>query len=205
MVGMKPREKEEVIAATEKGKTFGTVSTITTESKQDKEQLTQETVGDQEKRTIGSRAPSAELGDLMTKLDKIDEKLKSSDKEYQELKKELRHNKNGNLDSYFVLASATEKKLQQMENKVETNDKEREKNVKKDIEEMKKQYDKVNEKLWNLETRIETMSKDQAESFCAIQSNLDAFLRNSLTKDKSVAHKQTGTRVDFVEPQRKKI
>ena len=47
MVGMKPREKEEVIAATEKGKNFGTVSTITTESMQDKEQLTQETVGDQ--------------------------------------------------------------------------------------------------------------------------------------------------------------
>ena len=33
MVEMKPKEKEEVIAATEKSKTFGTVSTIKTETK----------------------------------------------------------------------------------------------------------------------------------------------------------------------------
>ena len=33
MVGMKPKEKEEVIPTTEKGKTFGTVSAITTEAK----------------------------------------------------------------------------------------------------------------------------------------------------------------------------
>ena len=32
MVGMKPKEKEEVLAATEKSKTFGTVSAITTET-----------------------------------------------------------------------------------------------------------------------------------------------------------------------------
>ena len=32
MVGMKPREKEELTTMTEKGKTFGTVSTITTEA-----------------------------------------------------------------------------------------------------------------------------------------------------------------------------
>ena len=76
MVGMKPRDKEEVVEATEKGETFGTVSTITTETDQDKEQVTQETVGDQEKRKTGSRAPSVELVDLMTKLDEIDEKLK---------------------------------------------------------------------------------------------------------------------------------
>ena len=50
MVGMKPREKE-VIAVTEKSKTFGTVSTMTTEANQDKEQVTQETVCNQEKRT----------------------------------------------------------------------------------------------------------------------------------------------------------
>ena len=32
---MKPREKEEVVPTTEKSKTFGTVSAITTEAKQD--------------------------------------------------------------------------------------------------------------------------------------------------------------------------
>ena len=79
MVGMKPREKEKVVAATKKGKTFGTVSTIATENNQDKVQFTQETVDNQEKRTIESRAPSVELGDFMTNLDQIDEKLKCSD------------------------------------------------------------------------------------------------------------------------------
>ena len=91
-----------------------------------------------------------------------------------------------------------------MAKKVETTDKEREKNVKKDMEEIKKRYDTVNEKLWNLETRMDTMIKDQAESSCAIRSKLDALLRNSLAQDKSVADKQPGFRVDFVEPRRKK-
>ena len=39
MVGMKPREKEEVVPTTEKSKTFGTVSAITTEVKQDDGQI----------------------------------------------------------------------------------------------------------------------------------------------------------------------
>ena len=76
MDGMKSREKEQVVAATEKGETFGNVSTITTETNQDKEQVTQETVSNQEERPTESRAPSVELGELMTKLDQIDEKLK---------------------------------------------------------------------------------------------------------------------------------
>ena len=42
MVGMKPREKEEVVQTTEKSKTFGTVSAITTEAKQDDEQMKKE-------------------------------------------------------------------------------------------------------------------------------------------------------------------
>ena len=55
-----------------------------------------------------------------------------------------------------------------MSDKVETTDKEREKHIKKDMEEMKKRYDTVNENLRNLETRMDTMSKDEAEIFCAI-------------------------------------
>ena len=51
---------------------------------------------------------------------------------------------------------------------------------------MKKRYDTVKEKLWNLETRMDTMSKYQAENFFAIQSKLNALLRNFIAQDKSV-------------------
>ena len=40
MVGMKPKEKEEVMPTTENCKTFGKVSTNTTGTKQDEEQVT---------------------------------------------------------------------------------------------------------------------------------------------------------------------
>ena len=69
---------------------------------------------------------------------------------------------------------------------------------------MRKRYDTVNEKLWNLETRMDTLSKDQAEVSCAIQSKLDAHLRNSIAQDKLATDKPQGTRVDFIEPQRNK-
>ena len=91
-----------------------------------------------------------------------------------------------------------------MSDMVEATDIKREKHIKKDMEEMKKRYDTLNEKLWNLETRLDTMSKDQAESSCAIQVKLDALYRNSITQDKLVAGKPQGTRVDLVEPQQKK-
>ena len=73
---------------------------------------------------------------------------------------------------------------------------------------MKRGYENVNEKFWNLETRIGTMSGDQAESSCAIQFKLDALLRNSITQVKTASEKlekQPGTKVDFVEPQRKNL
>ena len=56
--------------------------------------------------------------------------------------------------------------------------------------------------------RMDRMSRDQAESFCAIQSKMDALLRNSIVQEKTVSdktEKRTGTTVDyFVEPQSKK-
>ena len=119
-------------------------------------------------------------------------------------KKEIRYNKNEKLDICFKLARATEEKLQQMSGKVEATDKHRERHIKKDMQEMKQRYDTVIEKLWNLETRMDTMSRDQAESSCAIQSKLDALLRNSTVQDKLVADRPQGTRVDFTEPQRNK-
>ena len=45
MVGMKPKEKEEVMPTTEKDKMFGTFSAITTEARQDEEQVTHGAIG----------------------------------------------------------------------------------------------------------------------------------------------------------------
>ena len=93
-----------------------------------------------------------------------------------------------------------------MAERVETTDKEREKYIMMHMEEKKKRYETVNDKLWYLETRMDTMSRDQAESSCAKQSMLDALLRNSITQEKTASEKskkQPGARVDFVEPQRK--
>ena len=140
----------------------------------------------------------------MANLELIDKKLKYSEEDRQELKREIRNSMNENLDNCFNLARATEEKLQQMSNKVEATDKEREKHIKKNMEEMKQQYDTVNDKLWNLETKMDIMSKDQAESSYSIQSKLDALLRNTIAQDKMVADRPQGTRVDFIEPQRNK-
>ena len=49
MVGMKPREKEEITAVTEKSKTFGTISTITTKTRKDKEEATREAIASRNK------------------------------------------------------------------------------------------------------------------------------------------------------------
>ena len=79
MVGMKLKEKEEVIPATEKSQTFGTVSAKTTEAKQDEEQVTQEATANQDKQTMESKTTSLELGDLMAKLKQIDKKFENID------------------------------------------------------------------------------------------------------------------------------
>ena len=64
------------------------------------------------------------------------------------------------LHSVLWRSGATEQKLKQMAERVETTDKEQEKFIKNDIEEMKRRYETENEKLWNLETRMDTMSRD---------------------------------------------
>ena len=61
MVGMKPREKEEMVPTTEKSKTFGTVSAKATKAEQDDEQIKRGAAANHEKTT------SLELGDLMAK------------------------------------------------------------------------------------------------------------------------------------------
>ena len=96
MFGIKPREKEEITTVTEKSKTFGTVSTITTETRKDKEEATHEATACQDKRADGFRTTSVELGDLVTKLNEIDKKFKCIEEDRQELKKEKKHNRNEN-------------------------------------------------------------------------------------------------------------
>ena len=65
----------------------------------------------------------------------------------------------------------------------------REKNHRKDMIEMKMQYKTVNVKLWNLETRIDTMSKEPAESSRIIQSKLDTLRRKSIAQEKTIQGK----------------
>ena len=69
---------------------------------------------------------------------------------------------------------------------------------------MKQRYDDVNSQVGSLETRLDAMSRNQAESLNAIQSKLDAILRNSTSQDRLAADRTQGNRVDFVEPQRSK-
>ena len=87
---------------------------------------------------------------------------------------------------------------------VEATDKDREENINKDMQVMKQRYDAVNSQLGSLETRMDTMDRDQAESSCAIQAKLDAILRYSTSQDRPVTDRTKGNRVDFVEPQRNK-
>ena len=127
MVGMKPREKEEVAATTEKGKTFGTVSTITAKADQGKNQIVEGSVGHQIGQAAETKLSLVELGELKSKLVQKNKKLKCSEEDSQQLRKELRHNRNEYLDKYFILARTTEEKQQQMADKVKTMDNEREK------------------------------------------------------------------------------
>ena len=169
MVGMKSRDAVVEETKAEKGKTFGTVSTRTTDTDQNEDQIRPGTATDNRTTTDHGTA-TLELGDLMAKLDQIDKKLKHSEEDRDVIRREIRDNKHEYLDSYFNLARATEERLQQMSDKVDTTDEERDKNIRKDMQEMKQRYDAVNSQLGSLETRMDTMSRDQAESSCAIQT-----------------------------------
>ena len=204
MVGMKSRDIVTEEPKAEKRKTFGTVSTKTTETNQDEDQVKQGAAANNRATADHETTTSLELGDLMAKLDQIDKRLKHSEEDREVIKKELRYNNHEYLDNYFNLARETEEKLQQMSDKVEATDGERDKNIKKDMQEMKQRYDAVNSQLGSLETRMDTMRRDQAESSCAIQAKLDAILRNSTSQDRPVTDRTQRNRVDFEEPQRNK-
>ena len=160
MVGMKSRDIVEDEPKAEKGKTFGTVSTITTEVNQGDDQVKHRATASHRALGDHERATLLELRDLMAKLDQIDKKLECCEEDREVIRKEIRYNKNEYLDHYFNLARATEEKLQQMSDKVEATDKDRDRNIKKDMQETKQRYDTVNSKLGNLETRLNIMSRD---------------------------------------------
>ena len=203
MVGMKSRDTAAEEPKTERARTFGTVLTKTTDTDQNEDQIRTGAAADN--RTIADHETTTlELGDLMTKLDQIDKKIKHSEEDREIIKKELRYNKHEYLDSFFNLARATEGKLQQMSDKVDATDGERDKNIKKDLQQLKNRYDDVNSQLESLETRMDAMSRNQAESSCAIQAKLDAILRNSTSQDRPAADRTQGNRVDFVESQQNK-
>ena len=115
---MKSRDVVAEEPKAEKGKTFGTVSTITTEANQDDDQVKQGAAASNRETADHETTTLLELGDLMAKLDQIDKKLRHSEEDREVIKKELRYNKNEYLDNYFNLARATEEKLQQMSDKV---------------------------------------------------------------------------------------
>ena len=197
MVGMKSRDAAAEEPEAEKGRTFGT------DTDQNENQVRPGAAANN-RATAVHETISLELGDLMAKLDQIDKKMKHSEEDREVIKKELRYNKPEYLDNYFNLARATEEKIQQMSDKVNATDEEREKNIKKDLQQMKQRYEAVNNQLESLETRMDAMSRNQAESSCAIQAKLDAILRNSTSQDRPAADRTQGNRVDFVEPQRNK-
>ena len=203
MVGMKSRDNTAEEPKTERAQTFGTVSTKTTEANLKEEQARTEAAAENRTRA-DHEITTLELGDLMTKLNQIDKKLKYSEEDRDLIRKELKYNKHEYLDSYFNLAKATEERLQQMSDKVDATNEERDKNIKKDMQQLKNRYDGVNSQLGSLETRMDTMSRNQAESSCAIQTKLDAILRNSTSQERPAADRTQGNRVGFVEPQRNK-
>ena len=203
MVGMKSKDNTAEESQTGRARTFGTVSTKATEADPKEEQARKEATAEN-KITADHETATLELGDLMTKLNQIDKKLKYSEEDRDLIRKELKYNKHEYLDSYFNLAKATDERLQQMSDKVDATNEERDKNIKKDMQQLKNRYDDVNSQLGSLEKRMDIMNRNQAESSSAIQAKLDAILRNSASHERPAADRTQGTRVDFVEPQRNK-
>ena len=114
-----------MVQTTEKSKTFGTVSAITTEGKQDDEQIKKGATASHEKTT------SLELGDLMAKLEQIDKKLKCNEEDRQMLKKGYTIQQEREPGQFLQPGKGDRRKVKQMSDKVEATDKEREKHIKR--------------------------------------------------------------------------
>ena len=105
------------------------MSTKATEADLKEQARTEEAA--ENKTTADHETATLELGDLMTKLNQIDKKLKYSEEDKDLIRKVLKYNKQEYLDSYFNLAKATDERLQQMSDKVDATNEERDKNIKK--------------------------------------------------------------------------
>ena len=81
MVGMKSRDVVAEEPKAEKGKTFGAVSTITTEANQDDDQVKQGAASSNRATPSHKTTNPLDLGNLMAKLDQIDKKLKHSEED----------------------------------------------------------------------------------------------------------------------------
>ena len=93
MVGMKSRDIVEEEPKAEKGKTFGTVSSKTTEANQDDDQFKHGATASHGATADHETTTPLELGNLMAKLDQIDKKLKCSEEDREVIKKEVRYDK----------------------------------------------------------------------------------------------------------------
>ena len=98
MVGMKSRDAAAEEPKAEKGKTFGTVSTKTTDTDQNEDQIRPGTAANN-RATTDYEKTTLELGDLMAKLGQTEKKLKHSEDDRDVIRKELRNNKHEYLDS----------------------------------------------------------------------------------------------------------
>ena len=106
MVGKKSRDNTAEESKTERARTFGTVSTKATEADL-KEEQARTGATSENKTTADHETATLELGDLMTKLNQIDKKLKYSEEDRDLIRKELKYNKHEYLDSYFNLRRQT--------------------------------------------------------------------------------------------------
>ena len=106
MIGMKTKENMTEEPKAEKARTFGTVSTKTTEAKPNEDQIKAGAMAENTP-TADQEGGTLELGDLMAKLNQIDKKLKHSEEDREVIKKELRYNKHEYLDSLTWLTQQT--------------------------------------------------------------------------------------------------
>ena len=95
-------DRRNIRKSSETGETFGRVSTKTTDTDQNEDQIRPGAAANN-RATSDHETMSLDLGDLMAKLDQIDKRLKHSEKDRDVIKKELRYNKHEYLDSYFNL------------------------------------------------------------------------------------------------------
>ena len=89
MVGMRSRDTAAEEPKTERERTFGTVLTKTTDTDQNEEQIRTGAAADN-RTTADHEITTLELGELMTKLNQIDKKLKHSEEDRVIIRKELK-------------------------------------------------------------------------------------------------------------------